>query len=946
MSATGPNSPDPSKVTVSAAGRGVAISGDVNNSPVITGDIHLTTVIYQGTPVNIPSLDAVHRHRAALKGRLEQEACARWGGMAAYIQEEGVTLPLEASPYQTGSLGPPQDLQRTLQSADRLLVLGEPGSGKTVALQRLAWELCAAPEPAIAVLIELFKYAGAPLAEVILAGLCEQGYLQLTSDVLEPFLLAPETPRCVFLFDGLNEVAPPYRDRLVEQLALWFRRYPRHAAILTSRSQDPLWRLLRDEVAQVVLIQPIRDEQARTYLAAHLPEHGAALYEGLDERLRALARTPFLLWLIKEAGQHGPVTPGSRAELYSNFVNRMLERKDWYTGRAVNAEDTNAPEWADPKLLQTALTHLAYHLGLKQARTCNREEAVEAVAQGCSPTQAKRLVDTCARTGLLAGKESVWFAPHQTVQEYFAARALLSIAQQEQQAGPLPQLARRARWLVGRKDGLAALAASDWWMETFVQLAGLAEDPAWLAREVGRANPWLAWWCVQEGQAVDDDTLAWIEQRSARLLQSPRLADRRRAVQALAQMKNERVGPPLLRAVADADPEVSRLAVQGLVELGEAARPLVEAALRGNDEQLWLAALRYLRLLPDDLLWLEIPEQMWDRLLEVEDRRLAVAAMSREKSERLMPRLLRAAADDDAEVFRLAVQGLVELGEAVRPLVEVALHGEDQALWRAALRYLLVHQDDSTWAELLEKAWLKVLGQPITWVAPGAFQMGSDEARDPDAYEAELPQHELSLLGYWIGRSPVTVAQFRVFVDTSGQKPGEEKALKGPNDHPVMYVSWREAQAYCRWLSEKTGQTVRLPSEAEWEKAARGTDGRIYPWGNGWDASRCNTSEGGVGGRTPVGMYSPQGDSPYGCTDMVGNVWEWTSTKWGTSYPYKPDDGREDPQGDDARVLRGGAFYYLRRSARCAARRYSDPDSRIVNIGFRVVCSHSQNLNP
>ena len=116
----------------------------------------------------------------------------------------------------------------------------------------------------------------------------------------------------------------------------------------------------------------------------------------------------------------------------------------------------------------------------------------------------------------------------------------------------------------------------------------------------------------------------------------------------------------------------------------------------------------------------------------------------------------------------------------------------------------------------------------------------------------------------------------------------------------MVNVSWQDAQAYCQWLSEKTGKSYRLPSEAEWEKAARGADGRVYPWGNEWDAAKCNTRESKIQGTSPVGQFSTLGDSPSGCADMVGNVWEWTLSLWGPDsdspkyrYPYDPADGRE-----------------------------------------------------
>lgn len=164
--------------------------------------------------------------------------------------------------------------------------------------------------------------------------------------------------------------------------------------------------------------------------------------------------------------------------------------------------------------------------------------------------------------------------------------------------------------------------------------------------------------------------------------------------------------------------------------------------------------------------------------------------------------------------------------------------------------------------------------------------MGSSDA-DKDAEDNEKPQHQVTLQEYWIGKYPVTVAQFAAFVRVTGYVTEAEKrdgdyTWKHPypggrevqdiQEHPVTEVTWEDAQAFCRWAARVTGRGVRLPSEAEWQKAYSGTDARSYPWGDDpLDDSRCNYT-----GRTsPVGQYSPRGDSPYGCADMAGNVWEW-----------------------------------------------------------------------
>jgi len=237
--------------------------------------------------------------------------------------------------------------------------------------------------------------------------------------------------------------------------------------------------------------------------------------------------------------------------------------------------------------------------------------------------------------------------------------------------------------------------------------------------------------------------------------------------------------------------------------------------------------------------------------------------------------------------------------------------------------------------------------EPETVAIPaGEFIMGSTaaEVRQKLADENETPQHPVTLPAYRIGRFPVTNLEYKAFVAAADYQPPKH----WPNgqlpetlaDHPVVYVSWDDAVAYCRWLSEKTGQPYRLPTEAEWEKAARGAAGRRYPWGSQFEPGRCNSEEAGINATTPVGQFSPAGDSPFGCADMAGNVREWCSTVY-EKYPYVAADGREDLDRMDVfRVLRGGAFNDLPQSVRCAFRFRDDPgDWGDNDSGFRVVLS-------
>jgi formylglycine-generating enzyme required for sulfatase activity len=234
-------------------------------------------------------------------------------------------------------------------------------------------------------------------------------------------------------------------------------------------------------------------------------------------------------------------------------------------------------------------------------------------------------------------------------------------------------------------------------------------------------------------------------------------------------------------------------------------------------------------------------------------------------------------------------------------------------------------------------------------------------------YKRETPLHQLWLPKYLIGKYPVTIAQFKAFVQDTGFKPQIPEGLEGISNHPISHVTWDDSIAYCDWLNMKLKASkdtpkiinnllfdnwkVCLPSEAEWEKSARGSkEGyeatRKFPWGNDFSTDNANLKETGIGKTTTVGSF-PNGASHYGLLDMAGNVWEWTRSMWGKEeylinypYPYDPQDGREKKQSEglnSLRTLRGGSFNNYCRYSRCSARRSPLPVLRTSIRGFRIV---------
>jgi formylglycine-generating enzyme required for sulfatase activity len=237
-------------------------------------------------------------------------------------------------------------------------------------------------------------------------------------------------------------------------------------------------------------------------------------------------------------------------------------------------------------------------------------------------------------------------------------------------------------------------------------------------------------------------------------------------------------------------------------------------------------------------------------------------------------------------------------------------------------------------------------------IPAGPFVMGADPSRDSQAYDNERwspaqGEGTLDLPAYFISRHEVTVAQFAAFARESRWQV-DARAIDAPPSHPVAYVSWPDALAYARWLGAAlereagsappvrsalaAGWRVSLPTEAQWEKAARGSDRRRFPWGDEPRRDRANYEGNGP---MPVGRFACP-ECPYGLLDMSGNVWEWTASPY-QPYPYDPADDRANLEADALWVMRGGHYGDGARLIRTTARGAADPGARRAFIGFRVV---------
>jgi len=725
---------------------------------------------------------------------------------------------------------PVDDIREAINEHRRIMLLGDPGSGKTTTLWRLAYEYAQAAredeDAPLPVFVPLGGYTDPGSFDAYLA--CHLGPL---GKHLEAYCAAG---RLTLLLDGLNEMPRKDYAGRVRRIRGFLNQHPDGTAVVTCRALDYVEKLER---LQKVEISPLDEVRIHAFLCNYLGEtvgeqcfwamagdevcelweewQGAGgswaefwTAEEIPDRvnwilwwsrnkwhhlrqdlppLLALSRNPYLLLLTAQvyvAG--GGKLPANRMRLFAAFVDTLLEREG-----ARHPDD-----WIGAEQVQRGLSALAYAMQAehRQGTTIKREWVLKRTRRIMPDCDVGRLLYLATSATLLDADEVSVRFHHQLLQEYFAVREL-------------------GRRVVAGENLARYWSAERWWEpsgweETVILLAGMEEYASTLLERLTAVNPVLAGRCLLESGAQAED------------------ATRRAVFKALLNVIADDKEPPIAHIQAG----------DTLARLGD-LRPGV-----GGDPETGLP----------DFAWCEVPA--------------------------------------------------------------------------------------------------------------GPFLMGSSDD-DKMARDDEKPQHKFTLSAFKISKYPVTNSQYRPFVEaggygkrrywtTEGWKRKEGGRWTAPMDygapfyldnHPVVGVSWYEAMAYCRWLTEVwreadrigSEKAVRLPTEAEWEKAARGTDGREYPWGDEADPARANYGDTGINDTSAVGCF-PNGASPYGCLDMAGNIWEWMSSLH-RDYPYDSSDGREDPEAGSDRVLRGGAFDSDQWGVRCAYRDRLDPFYGDVDGGFRVV---------
>jgi formylglycine-generating enzyme required for sulfatase activity len=798
-----------------------------------------------------------------------------------------------------------QDLQEVLANVpdQAIVLLGPPGSGKSTLLRHFELDNAAAmlesrnhndlAKTPLTFFVPLNDYktrnpnAALPLPKDWLGPRWADKYPELPR--LDTVL---RDKRLTLLLDALNEIPGPGDEpiRLWKDFLLELNRnYPGNRVIFSCRSLDysaPL--SSKDLPVPQVRIEPLSDDQVKRFVELYCPQHGKILWRNLEGSPQLeLLRSPYYMKLLVEQADEGEI-PEGRAALFTGFVRRALRRE-------VKA---NNPLFAADELLhQRDLRKLTHWRWKTPYELPSRGLLFEKLSTLAYAMQAQRSDQEAAQLRI-AYDEALDILDHDRDEDILKAGEALGVLEED--------LARDEVLYIHQL------------LQEYFAAIQLAKTP--------------------EPQLVQ---VAWQDDKV-----SPNLAD-------------------TLVRIADSDP------LPLLPATGWEETTVLAAAMMENPDRV-VAALMKVNL------------PLAGRCAAQPD-----VPVSQALSIELQQALIERAQDPRADL-RARIAGGLALGRLgdprferhgglygeylLPPLVKIPggpyTLGSDEGLYEdegpahsVQLEPFLIGQFPVTNAEWA--CFLKAGGyeEARWWVTAEdkAWWQGESSAEGPKRQWREnrqLFQQNFDQIRVWQQEGRITSAQAEDWEQIAQMRDNEfEELLERwyPPGHqtqpaywsddafnnpaqPVVGISWHEARAYCAWLSAQTDQDFRLPTEAQWEAAARGQEARRYAYGDKFDAALCNTFETHIRRTTPIRLF-PGGDTPDGLVDMTGNVWDWTSSLY-RPYPYEATDGRENPiTGDGRRVVRGGSWGYYQVLARPAYRLRSDPDDRGGNVGVRLVCS-------
>jgi formylglycine-generating enzyme required for sulfatase activity len=822
------------------------------------------------------------------------------------------------------------NLQAVLDEAPdpALVLLGPPGCGKSTLLRRLDLDLasdglCEAGQ-AVSFFVPLNTYRSEQPGEPPPA---PGPWLAAQWSVCFPALPGLEQllaeGRMVLLLDGLNEM--PHRGQAdYRELILGWKQYLHEMVqqqkgnrlVFSCRTLDYSAPLSTPALrVPQVQVEPMTDDQVRRFLELYAPSQSEMVWGELAGTPQLdLLRSPYFLHLAVEEVEATGTPAYGRAALFTGFVRRALKREleadnpllqpDALLAERDYARVLSARRWRDPHELPERgclfpkLAALAYGMqatsisGEAAQVRVSYDEALAVIADDRAPDIVRAAEDL----GVLdedRDRDEVLFR-HQLLQEYFAARRL---ARQ-----PNPELVRR-EWRADRvsptvDEVIDSLAAADGlpglpqtgWEETTLLAAAMTSDPAAFVRDVMDANLSLA------GRIAARPAVR--ARLSFDLLDEVRWALVHRSRDAAADLRD-------------------RIACAHAV--GDLGDPRYERRTGPDGEYLWPPLV-------------EVPGGVYpigdDERIRWECRRTGDVRFN----DSHVPRHQVAIA-----AFRI---GQFAVTNAEWACFMTSGGYRDERWWNTvdANRWQRGEVADE---ELIanNRQWRRRFrADPVLFdrmVEQGLFQNTATMERlrlwsslDDEVFEQELD-------AYWKPRQRTAPAYWH---DPRFNQPSL----------PVVAVTWYEARAYCNWLSAQSGHAIRLPTEVQWEAAARGMEGRRFPWGEAFDRLNANTDETHVRRTTPVGVF-PSGDTPLGVADLAGNTYDWTSSLWGERtgawdeprhpYPYDAGDGREDAEAppDCARVVRGGSTCYYAADARAVWRENRLPSCADYDRGLRLV---------